>query len=291
MASALQRFVPLVCAAAFAAACDGGARVPDAQAQQTAFSSELSVRFETTGDKTTTVSVLGFRAVAAGTEDSDVLGLVDPLAADAPDQGCVLRDTDVAINRLGVRGGSIDLQELPGVGVGLPASGTLLHPFPRVYPDVAGIVSGVIAEAGQTLAGIPERLSLHTTDADLAIADLPVPTLPTLLALNGGAPAVGARVDAADGLTMTLGTPAGALVELRPFGATVAISCSVPNNASTEGSLTVPRSLLAHLSPGGAALPVSIEVARRLRVKTPLGSTGTRVSIEVRSTLAVELHP
>ena len=290
MTSALQRFLPLVCAAAFAAGCDGGARTPDAQAQQTAFSSELSVRFETTGDKTARVSVLGFRAVAAGTDDSDVLGLVDPLAADAPDQGCVLRDTDVAINRLGVRGGSIDLQELPGVGVGVPSSG-LLHPFPHVYPDVAGIVSGVVVEAGQTLAGIPERVSLHTTDADLPIAELTVPTLPTLLALNGSAPTAGARVDAADGLTVTLGAAAGALVELRPFGATVAISCSIPSNASTETSLTVPRSLLAHVSPGGAALPVSIEVARRLRVKTPLGSTGTRVSVEVRSTLAVELHP
>jgi hypothetical protein len=291
MTSTPQRWLPLVCAAALAASCDGGARVPDAQAQQTSSSSELSVRFETTADKATRVSVLGFRAVETGTEDSDVLGLVDPLAADAPDQGCVLRDNDVAINRLGAHGGSIDLQELPGVGVGVPASGSQLVTFPRVYPDVAGIVSGVIGEAGQTLAAIPERVTLHTADTELPIAELTVPTLPTLLALNGGAPVAGARVDVPEGLTVTLGAPAGALVELRPFGATVAISCAVPSNASTEASLTIPRSLLVHISPGGAALPVSIEVARRLRVRTPIGSTGTRVSLEVRSTLAVELHP
>jgi hypothetical protein len=220
-----------------------------------------------------------------------VLGLVDPLAADAPDQGCLLRDTDVIINRLGVRGGSIDLQELPGVAVSVSAGTDLLRAFPRVYPDVAGVVSGVVAEGGQRLGAIPDRVSLHTTDADLPIAELAVPSLPTLLALNGSAPAAGARVDAMDGLTITLGAPAGALVELRPFGATVAISCSVPNNASTEASLTIPRSLLAHMSRGGAAVPVSIEVARRQRVRTPIGSAGTRVSLEVRSTLAVELHP
>jgi hypothetical protein len=281
----------LVGAAALVGGCDGGTRVPDARAQQSAYSSELSVRFETGADKATTVSVLGFSAAAAGTEDADVLGMVDPLAAEAPDQGCVLRDADVAARVLGGRGGAIDLQELPGVGVELPAPEALLNPFPRVYPDVAGVVSGVVAEAARPLASIPDRISLRLSGAELPIAELAVPTLPTLLSINGAAPAPGGRVDAADGLTVTLGEPAGALVELRPFGATVAISCTVPSNASTEASLTVPRSLLAHLSPGGAALPVSIEVARRLRTRTPLVTPETRVSVEVRSTMAVELHP
>jgi len=288
--------LPLVCAAALAAGCDGGARVPDARAQQSVYSSELSVRFETGigagADKTAaTVSVLGFSAVASGTDDADVLGMVDPLAADAPDQGCVLRDADVDARVLGGRGGAIDLQELAGVGVALPAPETMLHPSPRVYPDVAGVVSGVVAEAARSLTSVPERVALHVSGAELPIADLAVPTLPTLLSINGAAPTAGARVDASDGLTVTLGDPAGALVELRPFGATVAISCAIPTNASTEASLTVPRSLLVHLSPGAGALPVSIEVARRLRTRTVLGTPETRVSVEVRSTMAVELHP
>ena len=72
--------------------------MPDAQTQPAAYSAELSVRFEVSADRPATVSVLGFRAAAAGPE-TDVLGLVDPLAAAAPDQGCVLRDVDLATAR------------------------------------------------------------------------------------------------------------------------------------------------------------------------------------------------
>jgi hypothetical protein len=295
MSAALHRWPLLACAlaCALATACDGGARTPDAQAQQNAYASELSVRFETGADKTTTVSVLGFRAIASGTDESSVLGLVDPLAADAPDQGCVLRDADVATNTLGMRGGSVDLQELAGVGVALPGPETLLRPFPRVYPDVAGVVSGVVAEAGQAMAAVPDRVSLYAPDTELPVAELPVPALPALLAVNGAAPVAGARVDASAGLALTLSNPAGALVELRPFGATVAISCAVPSNASTEATLAIPHALLVHLSPVQAApaLPVSIEVARRARTRAPLAGAATRVSLEVRSTLAVELRP
>jgi hypothetical protein len=295
MSTELHRWSTLACAlaCALAAGCDGGPRTPDAQAQQSSYSSELSVRFETGADKTTTVSVLGFRAIASGTDQSGVLGLVDPLAADTPDQGCILRDTDVAANTLGMRGGSVDLQELAGVGVALPGPETLLRLFPRVYPDVAGVVSGVVAEAAQPLAAVPDRVSLYAPDAELPVADLAVPALPALLAVNGAAPVAGARVDTNTGLALTLSNPAGALVELRPFGATVAISCSIPTNASTEATLSVPRALLVHLSPAQAAapLPVSIEIARRVRTRAPLAGSATRVSLEVRSTLAVELRP
>ena len=50
---------------------------------------------------------------------TDVLGLVDPLAAAAPDQGCAIRDADLATRALAARGGSVDLEELSGVAVGL----------------------------------------------------------------------------------------------------------------------------------------------------------------------------
>src|SRR5207237_4609288 len=134
----------LVCAApavCLALGCDGGGHVPDAQTQPAAYSAELSVRFEVSPDRPTTISVLGFRAAAAGPE-TDVLGLVDPLAAAAPDQGCVLRDVDLANRALLTRGSSVDLEELGGVGVGLGSSGTphtVLRTFPRVYPDVVGV--------------------------------------------------------------------------------------------------------------------------------------------------------
>ena len=124
---------PAVC---LALGCDGGGRMPDAQTQPAAYSAELSVRFEVSPDRPATVSVLGFRAAAAGPE-TDVLGLVDPLAAAAPDQGCVLRDVDLANRALATRGSSVDLEELGGVGVGLGAPArrsTVIRTFPRVYP-------------------------------------------------------------------------------------------------------------------------------------------------------------
>ena len=44
-------------------------------------------------------------------------------------------------------------------------------------------------------------------------------------------------------------------------------------------------------SQNGGNVGLSVEVARRIRVREPLVTTGTRVSVEVRSTLAVELRP
>ena len=280
-------------------ACDGGGRVQDAQTQPAAVSAELSVRFEVT-DRRSTVSVLGFRAAAAGPE-ADVLGLVDPLAAAAPVQGCVLRDVDLANRALVTRGSSVDLEELGGVGVGLGAAGTpvtVIPTFPRVYPDVAGVVGGVVGEAApQPITALPEHVAVLSSDSELPVAEIQVPALPKLLAINGSAPVAGLRVDASGGLTLSLAAAGGSLVELRPFGATVAVTCAVPTNASTESLVTVPRALLAHLRPhdatgtaaGGVGL--SVEVARRVHMREPLVASGARVSVEVRSTLAVELRP
>jgi hypothetical protein len=291
-------FVCLTPAVCLAIGCDGGGRMPDAQTQPAAYSAELSVRFEVTPDHPATVSVLAFRAAAAGPE-ADVLGLVDPLAAAAPDQGCVLRDVDLANCALATRGSSVDLEELGGVGVGLGAAGTpstVVRTFPRVYPDVAGVVGGVVGEAApQPITALPDRVSLLSPDSELPVAELTVPTLPRLLAINGSAPAAGLRVDGSNGLSVSLAGAGGSFIELRPFGATVVVSCAVPSNASTEAVVSVPRALLAHLRTPDAAnagsVGLSIEVAHRVRVREPLVTSGTRVSVEVRSTLAVELRP
>jgi hypothetical protein len=287
--------MPAVC---LALACDGGGHMPDAQTQPAAYSAELSVRFEVSADRPTTISVLGFRAAAAGPE-TDVLGLVDPLAAAAPDQGCVLRDVDLANRALATRGSSVDLEELGGVGVGLGAGApsTVIRTFPRVYPDVAGVVGGVVGEAApQPITSLPDHVSLISPDSELPVAELAVPALPKLLAINGSAPAAGMRVDGSGGLSLTLAGAGGSFIELRPFGATVVVSCAVPSNASTEAVVSVPRALLAHLrAPDAAAnggnVGLSVELARRTRVREPLVTAATRVSVEVRSTLAVELRP
>src|SRR5580704_6861490 len=179
----------VLAAGVLVAACDSGPRPPDAQATISVTSAELSIRFDVAEGKQPTVSVLGFRAATAGPDAPDVLGLVDPLSAAAPDQGCALRDVDEATSALVARGSSIDLEELSGVGVGLGPGEPLVRPFPRVFPDVAGVVGGVVAEAApQPLDLLPDHISIYGAEAELAVAELAVPALPHLQAVNGAAP-------------------------------------------------------------------------------------------------------
>ena len=93
---------------------------------------------------------------------------------------------------------------------------------------------------------MPERLNVYGAESELPVAELAVPALPRLVAANGTAPTAGMRIDVTEGLTLSLANAAGALVELRPFGATVAVICAVPANAS-EAQVSVPRALLVHL--------------------------------------------
>jgi len=278
-----------------ASGCEGEARPPDPAVQVSVPSAELSVRFDVAEGRPPSVSVLGFRASAAGPNAPDVLGLIDPLWAAAPDQGCVLHDVDQAVSAMSARGESVDLEELSGVGVGFGPGEPLQRPFPRVFPDVAGVVGGVVSEAApQPLASVPDRLSIYGAESELPLAELSVPSLPRLLAANGAAPTSGMRIDTAEGLTLSLANAAGGLVELRPFGAMVAVSCAVPSNTSTEALVTIPRALLVHLAQARGrirSVSVSIEVARRLRAREPLAGTGERVSVEVRSAIAAELRP
>src|SRR5450432_773688 len=158
LSRALGAAIPLALAA-----CGEAPRTIDAPVAPSAQTSEVSIRFDVSAGRPATVQVLAFRAtttanltgtsVAPAPWQPDVLGIVDPLAAAAPEQGCALRDIDVAATALMIRGGSIELQELPGIGVGvggegLAAAETLLRPFPRMYPDVATVVGGVVAETG-----------------------------------------------------------------------------------------------------------------------------------------------
>ena len=134
-------------------------------------------------------------------------------------------------------------------------------------------------------------------DSELPVAELAVPALPKLLAINGSAPAAGMRVDASGGLTLSLaarrrlarraapvrrdggGQLRGARPTRRrspssPFRARCSPTCARPTPPRTRGGVGL-----------------SVEVARRVRVREPLVPPGARVSVEVRSTLAVELRP
>ncbi|HVZ71727.1 MAG TPA: hypothetical protein VHJ20_05070 [Polyangia bacterium] len=306
-----------MCALALAltgAACGEASPAADTGVAPSAESAEISVRFDVSAGKPATVEVLAFRATtttATSTSQpvdprTDVLGIVDPLAAEAPADGCVLRDIDLATKALALRGGSIDLQELTGVGVGLAAAGrapgepwsdALLRPFPRLYPDVATVVGGVVAEAGpQKVTALPERVTLVTAESELPVVDLAVPAAPRASAVNGAAFTPGLSVAATDGLSITVANGAGGRVELRPYGATVAAICAIPSNAGAESIVTVPRGFVETLAQraratAGAPLAVSLEVARRAHLIAGLGGAPARVSVEVRSAATVELRP
>jgi hypothetical protein len=285
-----------------ASGCDGGARAPDARARPSAESAEVSVRFDVSPGKAPTVQVLAFRAsVSPGTgpDGLDVLGTVDPLAAAAPESGCVLRDVDVLTSTLDTRGASIELEEMTGVGVGLDGAETLLRPSPRLYPDVAAVVGGVVTEVGpQPVTALPERVSLYTADVELPVAELALPAAPSIAALNGMAPAATMRLDGQEPLAVAVTGGAGGVVELRPFGATVVAACAVPPTAGSEALVIIPRLLVARVLgassrkavPGGA-VAASIEVARRSRLRQALGAAATRISVEVRSAITAELRP
>jgi hypothetical protein len=292
-------------------ACGAPPRAVDAQAAPATESAEIAIRFDVSAGKPKTAQVLAFRAATTvlGSSDwrPDVLGIVDPLAAAAPEQGCSLRDIDLAATTLMLRGGSIELQEMTGIGVGmgaasLPGGETLLRPFPRLYPDVATIVGGVVAEAGPTpLQALPERVTLFTAESELPVADLAVPAALRVVNINGVGleastnPGV-LRLAAQDALGVTVAGGAGGRIELRPFGATIAAVCSIPPSTTGESFVTIPRALVSQLmratgAAPGAAVPASLEAAHRTHIVQGLGSTYARVSVEVRSATTVELRP
>jgi hypothetical protein len=298
-------------------ACGEAPRTVDAQAAPSAQSAEVSIRFDVSPGRGPTVQVLAFRATTTATRTApggpvdwrpDVLGIVDPLAASAPEQGCALGDIDLATTAVVLRGGSIELQELSGIGVGLggaadgvPAAGTLLRPFPRLYPDVATIVGGVVAETGpQAVATLPERVTVFTAESELPVANLAVPAAPRMLALNGAtfdpSAASAPQLDARDGVAVTIAGGAGGRLELRPFGATIAAACAIPTTAPAEAVVTIPRAFIAGLArsmggPSGAPFAASLELARRATLRPSFAAGGARVSVEVRSAATVELRP
>jgi hypothetical protein len=305
----------------FSAGCDSEQRARDASAPPSLQTSEVSVRFDVAPQKAPVMSVLAFHATIAGVLQRDVLGIVDPLAAAAPDHDCELRDLDLSANALVAQGGSIELQELGGIGLMLGASdslgspngststsstpgpaiaGTIVRPFPRLFPDVATVVGGVVAEAGPLqLGSLPERIGLLTPASELPLEELTVPAAPRITSVNGAPLLAGARLDGREGLTIGVAGDAGTIVELRPFGATVAISCALPQASAGESTLTVPRALVARLTGAanplaaapGKALPASLDALSRARVRIAPFAVTNHLSIEVRSSTAVELAP
>jgi hypothetical protein len=292
-------------------ACEGEQRARDASVAPSLQTGEVSVRFDVSPQGPPTASVLAFHAVVSGVMPHDVLGIVDPLAAAAPERDCELRDLDLSAGAPADQSGSIELQELGGIGLALgeanTTAATIIRPFPRLFPDVATVVGGVVAEAGPTpLGALPERVGLLTPASELPIEELAVPAAPRIISINGAALAAGAKLETRDGLMLSVSGGARTIVELRPYGATAAISCAVPESATGESTLAISPALMGRLllaanpspaagapAPGGAlvAVPASLDVMGRARVQVAPFAASNHLSVEVRASTAVELHP
>jgi hypothetical protein len=111
-------------------------------------------------------------------------------------------------------------------------------------------------------------------------------------------PSAGLKIEVADGLVIGVTGGPGTTLEIRPFGATMALSCSVGQATAQESVILVPRAQLARLFGDqararaiGSGLPASLDVVRRNRVRNSLLGIPTRLSVEVRSSTTVELRP
>lgn len=278
----------LLVVAMAAAACDTTHRTRDASvgAQRV---SEVAVRVEVVGEGAPSVSVLAYRASASGIGTDDLLPIVDPLTQPIPDGACAFRDVAGAARALAAAGGRVELEALSGLAVDLGNGLRAFSPTPRVFPEVASMVGGVVAEAGPTeldfaptglalvdpvgnrvSAQFPGRVRLTTTEGDL---------LSTNSVVTGGGRDLVLGVSAPGELGHT------AFVELRPFGATWALACPVVG----RDRVVVLASEVQRLA--NLRVPISIEAVARDSQPVAVGGASVRLTLEVRSSAVVELRP
>lgn len=283
--------------------CDGTPRALDASAAPSARMSAVAVRVDATNDQQPTLSALAFRASFSGVTAAEVLGLVDPLSTTGPARDCQLRDLDSAPAALAARGDAIELEELAGVGIQLSQMPSAIRPSPRLYPDVAPAIGGVVSEAGPVALGAwPSQLRISTGPSpDGASLDtsftLPAPvrvaSINDLVPSQGGTVIVGAT-----DLNVGLGPQAAdSAIELRPFGATVALVCRIPPadaNGAGPATFVISHQLISNLvtasgaAPGGGVAASLDLVRRQSGESTP---ANTRLAVEIRASSLVELRP
>jgi hypothetical protein len=335
-------FVALAVGSAVAfGACDGSAPVLDASAPVASRAAQIALRIDVQQTAPASLSGLAYRAAYSGISQREVLGLVDPMAgggaaglgdsaaaagtgaraaaAVEAAHGCIIRDLDRASTDLASHGDSIELEELKGIAVsGLDAARPeLLRLSPRLFPDIAASIGGVVSEGGPVgLSELPAGIRVTeaaSATAGVSEAEVALPTPAWTRLVNGAPSAAGLSVSTADDLALGLSV-AGAgntTVELRPLGATVALTCAVPSAAPTaegagatapaaagssagETAFVVSRQLLLRLVAAaggapGAPIAAALDVVRRSELALAPSNTG--VSIEIRTSTLVELRP
>ena len=272
-------------------ACESGAHMRDVAAPVTQRVAEVSVRLDVPTTGAPALSVLAFRAdVTDHSATTDVLGVVDPLVAPAPDGPCELRDVAAQARALRAQGGAVNLEELGGVSVAADPDGPGLHPAPRVYPPFAEVVGGVIAEAGPVdIVEVPQTLALDLPGPANRPAKvvLAVPGAPRVLDRNQVPLATGARLATSGDLVLQVTGPERTFLEIRPYGAPVAVACA----PGAGGLVVVSHDLLARMAVAAGGVPVSLEAVWRESRMVVAAVPPTRVSVEVRSSTVVDLRP
>ena len=276
-------------------ACESGSHGKDASPASSQRLAQVSVRLDLPSGGAPSVSVLAFRAEAIDMSTSDVLGAVDPLVSPAPESACELRDVAGTARMVRAQGGTLNLQELGGVALQVAQGeqgdkAESLRPAPRVYPPLADVVSGVIAEGGPLdLGQIPETLTLvvPTKGDQRATLKLALPGAPSVSDSSDSPLDAHAPMSMKGDLVLRVSGPPRTFLEIRPFGAPAAIACAV----STGGWVVVPHDLLAKLVASAGRAPVSFEAVWRESRLVQAGSETTRVSFEARSSAVLELRP
>jgi hypothetical protein len=270
-------------------ACESGGHVRDGSAPVTQKVAEISIRLDVPGTGAPALSVLAFRADVTDRSATDVLGVVDPLVAPAPEGTCELRDVAGQARLLRAQRGTVNLEELSGVSVSAGLLGSALRAAPRVYPPFGEVVGGVIAEAGPVdMAEMPQTLTLELpgpgdrpTQALLA-----VPSVPRVLGRDMTPLAPGTTLDATGDLVLQVTGPEHTFFEIRPYGAPVAVACAV----GAGGLVVVPHQLLVRMSAAAGGVPVSLEAVWRESRMVMASNPPTRVSVEARSSTMVDLR-
>jgi hypothetical protein len=269
--------------------CESGSHGKDAAPTTSQQMAQVAVRMDLPSGGAPSVSVLAFRAEAVDVATADVLGAVDPLVVAAPESSCELRDVGGAARMMRTQGGSVNLQELSGVTLQVSADESL-HPAPRVYPPLADVVGGVIAEAGPLdLGQLPEALTLAiaTLKDERAAVRLSLPNAPSVSDSSETLLDAHTAMSMKGDLVLRVSGPPRTFLEIRPFGAPSAIACAV----SSGGWVVVPHDLLTKLVATAGHAPVSFEAVWRENRTVQAGSETMRISFEARSSAVLELRP
>jgi hypothetical protein len=250
-------FVLLSLSALAVAACDAGTAATDASTPVASSAAQIALRVDVQPAAAASLSALAYRAAYSGISRREVLGLVDPLAGGVASRvplaaasatggraeaepGCVIRDLDRASTDLAAHGDSIELEELKGIAVSAldPTRAELLRLSPRLFPDIAASIGGVVSEGGPVgLPELPGQVRVTEGSASGANgaseAEVSLPAPAWIRVVNGVASVPGLPISTGSDLQLGLDIPgsqgsAETTVELRPLGATVALTCTVP---------------------------------------------------------------